>query len=117
MVVSEQKVADESADSNELRVFISETLSAIMSAISDVRESASIPSPKETGRYLFKAPTAVDFDIAVAAKRSAQGGGKLKLEVFSVGLQGGGEKSLETSTVSRIRFSVPRAFLSHGKNE
>ena len=105
------------ADSNELRVFVSETLSAVMLAVNDVRETASMASAKGTGRYVFKAPNEIEFDVAVSAKRSAQGGGKMKLEVFSVGLQGGGEKASETSTVSRIRFSIPRTFLENGKNE
>jgi hypothetical protein len=105
------------ADSNELQVFISETLCAVMAAVNDVRETASIASAKGTGRYAFKAPSEVEFDIAVTAKKTGQGGGKLKLEVFSVGVSGGGEKGHETSTVSRIRFKIPRTFLQNGSNE
>ncbi|WP_257538329.1 trypco2 family protein [Sphingobium sp. CFD-1] len=109
--------SDNDADANELRVFVSETLSAVMAGVGDVRTSASIVSPKGNGRYVFKAPTEIEFDIAVTAKRSAQAGGKLKLQVFSVGLNGGGESHSETSTVSRIRFSVPRAYLENGRDE
>ena len=112
----EKKTADD-ADSNELRVFVSETLSAVMSAVNDVRETASIPSSKGTGRWAFKAPTEVEFDIAVSAKRSLQAGGKLKLEVFSVGVNGGGERNSETSTISRIKFSIPRTYLTNGRDE
>jgi hypothetical protein len=102
------------ADSNELRLFVSETLSAVMAAVNDVRTTASSPSPKGTGRYEFKAPDNVEFDIAVSAKRSAQGGGRLKLEVFSVGANMGGEKASELSTVSRVKFNIPRVFLTNG---
>lgn len=108
---------DDQADSDELRVFVAETLSAIMAGVNDVRDAASIASPKNTGRYVFKAPPDVEFDVAVTAKRSAQGGGKLKLEVFSVGANLGGEKGSELSTVSHIKFKIPRVFLEHGKNE
>jgi hypothetical protein len=105
------------ADSNELQVFVSETLVAVMSAVNDVRDTAAIASAKGTGRYVFKAPNEIEFDIAVSARRTAQGGGKLKLEVFSVGVNAGGEKSAESSTVSRIKFSIPRIFLENGRNE
>ena len=115
--MSKPKYVDDDADSNELRLFVSETLSAVMSAVNDVRESAAIISNKGTGRYAFKAPTEIEFDIAVSAKRSAQAGGKMKLEVFSVGVNGGGERASETATVSRIRFKIPRTFLLNGKDE
>ena len=105
------------ADANELRLFVAETLSAVMAGVNDVRDTASIRSPKGTGTYSFKAPALVEFDIAVTAKRSGQAGGKLKLEVFSVGVNAGGEKAHETSTVSRIKFTVPRAFLQNGQVE
>ena len=114
----EQKVANsDDADSNELRIFVSETLNAVMAGVNDVRETASIVSPKGSGRYSFKAPGEIEFDIAVTARRSNQAGGKLKLEVFSVGINGGGQHESETSTVSRIKFSVPRTYLENGRNE
>lgn len=105
------------ADANELRLFVAETLGAVMAGVNDVRDSASIRSPKGNGTYSFKAPTQVEFDIAVSAKQSGQAGGKLKLEVFTVGVNAGGEKAHETSTVSRIKFTVPRAFLQNGQVE
>ncbi|BBD97956.1 hypothetical protein SAMIE_1014570 [Sphingobium amiense] len=109
--------AESDADANELRLFVSETLNAVMAGVGDVRTSAAIVSPKGNGRYMFKAPTEIEFDIAVTARRSAQAGGKLKLQVFSVGVSGGGEGHSETSTVSRIRFSVPRAYVENGRDE
>ena len=105
------------ADANELRLFVAETLAAVMAGVNDVRTTASIASPKGNGYYSFKAPNSVEFDIAVAAKRSGKAGGGLKLEVFSVGLGAKGEKSSETSTVSRVKFSIPRVYLQNGREE
>ena len=107
----------EDADANELRLFVAETLAAIMSGVNDVRATASIASPKGNGTYMFKAPNSVEFDIAVTARRSGTAGGKLKLEVFSVGIGGSGEKSSESSTVSRVKFSIPRVYLNNGREE
>ena len=88
-----------------------------MAAVNDVRETASITSPRGNGRHTFKAPNDVEFDIAVSAKRSGQAGGKLKLEVFSIGVNASGEKTSETATISRIKFKIPRTYLENGSNE
>ena len=99
------------ADANELRLFVAETLAAVMQAVGDVKGVASTRSPKGTGTYEFKAPDNVEFDIAMTVRRTAQAGGRLKLQVFSVGANAGGETASELATVSRVKFSIPRVFL------
>jgi hypothetical protein len=46
--------------------------------------------------------TVVDFDVSVVAETKA--GGKGGLKVFSMGIEGGGERS--SHEASRVRFSV-----------
>jgi hypothetical protein len=98
------------ADSGELAAFVSSTLNAITRGIEDAQASARIRSAHGTGEFAFTAPKEVEFDIAVTAKQVGSSQKGLKVEVFSVGANLGGEKSAESSSVSRIKFMIPTRF-------
>jgi hypothetical protein len=49
----------------------------------------------------------VEFDIAVTANEKTEGSAKAGVSVLGVELGGNGGKSLENSTVSRVKFRVP----------
>ncbi len=99
----------ENADSDELATFVASTLRAIALGIENA-QGAQIGSPHGTGKSGFSAPAEVAFDIAVSAKRTGSTGAGLKVAVFGIGANASGEHSDESSTVSRIRFSVPTKF-------
>lgn len=88
---------------------MSETLMAIMQGISDAQPTAKAPSQIYDRKFVFgfHPPQDVSFDIAVSAKRSGAIDKGLKLEVFSAGVNAKSEKGTESSTVSRILFTVP----------
>ena len=98
------------ADQDELQIFVSSTLKAIMAGISDAQISARVPSAHGTGHFGFSAPNTVNFDVAVHAKKSGKIGGGLKVEVFSIGANAEKGSSHENATVSRISFSIPTKF-------
>jgi hypothetical protein len=98
----------------ELKDFVTETLRQILEGIQAAQESplgtavnAASPGSGPFGNLFsggtYGQFTRVDFDVAVSAEASASGKGSLK--VFSVGLEGGGDR--KHSTVSRVSFSVP----------
>ena len=99
----------EAADSDELSVFVSSTLLAIAAAIGEA-QTAKISSAHGTGKSGYTAPKEVEFDIAVSAKRTGTAGAGLKVAVFGIGGNAGGEQGTESSTVSRIKFVVPTSF-------
>jgi len=98
-------VVSESVDNEELTAFVAATLTAIASGV-DAASSSSIRQ-SANGRSTFEMPNKVSFDIAVTAKRTTQGGGGLKVQVFSVGGGVDGRHASESETVSRISFEVP----------
>lgn len=98
------------ADSDELAAFVASTLKAIARGIHDAQEDTLIRSAHGTGVSGFSAPKEVEFDIAVSAKKAGSAKGGFKVEVFSVGANAGGEKNSESSSVSRIKFSIPTNF-------
>ena len=99
----------EAADSDELAVFVSSTLLAIAAGIREA-QSTKISSAHGTGKSGYTAPKEVEFDIAVSAKRTGSAGAGLKVAVFGIGANAGGEQGTESSTVSRIKFVVPTSF-------
>jgi hypothetical protein len=101
--------AEKNADSDELAAFVSSTLRAIAAGIHDAQAS-QIRSAHGTGVSGYTAPRQVEFDIAVTAKKIGTAGGGFKVEVFSIGANATGEKSSESSTVSRIKFVIPTSF-------
>jgi hypothetical protein len=99
----------EKPDSDELAAFVESTLRAIATGIQNAQD-AQISSAHGTGKSGYAAPKDVEFDIAVSAKRTGATGAGLKVAVFGIGANAGGDMSAESSTVSRIRFSVPTNF-------
>ena len=95
----------ETVDNEELAAFVTATLTAIATGV----ETASNSATRQTrnGHSTFEMPNKVSFDIAVTAKRTTQGGGGLKVQVFSVGGGVDGRHASESETVSRISFEVP----------
>lgn len=59
----------------------------------------------------------VDFDIAVAVKNEKANGGKAGLEVMSVQLGKNKNSSLSSSSVNRIKFSLPLALPFQNKQD
>ena len=101
------------ADNDELKLFVSSSLRAIMGAVTDVQESATASSAFGTGEWRFNPPREVEFDVAVQAKKTGQSGGGLKVEVFSIGANARKDAAHENSTVSRIKFSIWTGFKSN----
>ncbi|WP_343519152.1 trypco2 family protein [Sphingomonas sp.] len=105
-------MADEqdAVESNELQAFVTSTLGAVMKGIADAQPDARVRSAFGTGEFAFSAPDNVSFDVAVTAKHSGTARGGFKIQVFSVGANAGGDVSSESSSVSRIQFTVPTKF-------
>lgn len=95
---------------NELQLFVTSTLKAIMSGIADAQSDARVSSAHGTGEYAFSAPDEVAFDVAVTAKHTGTARGGFKIQVFSIGANAGGDVSSEASTVSHIKFKIPSKF-------
>ena len=91
-------------EENELQWFVSSTLTAIMQGISDVQEDARMRSAHGSGEFAFSAPENVAFDVAVTAKHTGTARGGMKIQVFSIGANAGGDVSTEASTVSQPVF-------------
>ena len=100
------------ADQDELRLFVSSTLRAIMAAVVDAQDAAKVPAASTAGHLGFIGPDKVTFDVAVHAKKTGKSGGGLKVEVFSIGANAEKGASREDATVSRISFSIPTAYRS-----
>ena len=96
----------ENANSDELSAFVSSTLRAIAEGIASA-QGTQISSAHGTGVHGFNAPKEVEFDIAVSAKNSGAAEGGLKIAVFGISAGTGANIGTESSTVSRIKFSVP----------
>ena len=104
-------VAMSQADFEELSAFIESTLRAISEGIRGAQEE-QISSAHGTGISGYTAPKEVEFDIAVSAKKTDTLGGGLKVAVFGIGANTKADVGSESSTISRIRFSVPMSFKS-----
>ena len=110
----DETAPDQTANADELRAFVQSTLKAIFDGVRDSQKLANVPGKNGGGAAAFTLPKEVAFDIAVSAKSTGGKSGGLKLEVFSVGANVGGEKTSENSTVSRISFSVPYIYHQDG---
>jgi Trypsin-co-occurring domain 2 len=95
----------ETPEADELRLFIGSTLKAIHAGISESWEDEAWTA--HSGESNFDMPDSVTFDIAVGVKRAGSAKGGFKVQVFSIGANGGGERTVEGSNVSRIQFTVP----------
>ena len=88
-------------NNDELSAFVTSTLNAIGTGVhaSDV-----------AGSFIFDLPEKIEFEVAVTAVRSKEGGGGLKIQVFSAE----GKVSSEMHEVSRIKFQIGRSNLNAG---
>ncbi len=111
----------------DLQTFISQSLGQIIAGIraaqlevAEKRTAAKInprgatvlssqPSGRTQAHDLHtKLPVhQVEFDVAVTVARSSEGKAGVGLSVLSIGIGGHKQTSAESSSVSRIRFSVP----------
>ena len=99
----------------ELDEFVAETLvhiqRGVQRAIEETTASglAGVINPvfEAYGGYSQDHRRDIEFDIAVTAAESSKKGGGAGIRVLEIGLSGKGEKGVERSHVTRIRFSVP----------
>jgi hypothetical protein len=104
-------------NADELEGFVSATLRAIMAGVEDAQAAGGGKSAFGTGTFNFRPPSDVRFDVAVTAKHTGNASGGMKIQVFSIGANAGGDVSSESSTVSRIQFSVPTTYKSGRGND
>ncbi len=97
------------ADAEELEAFVASTLKAVAAGIGEA-QGTQIESAHGTGVFGFTAPTEIEFDVAVSAKASGKVDSGMKVAVFGIGANLGAEEGNESSTISRIRFSIPTNF-------
>jgi hypothetical protein len=102
-------VVSENTDTEELTAFVAGTLKAIAAGIEEA-QGTKISSAHGSGEFGFSAPENVEFDVAVSAKTTGKAGGGMKVAVFGIGANLGAEEGSESSSISRIRFTVPTKF-------
>ncbi|MBK0327682.1 hypothetical protein I5535_10255 [Rhodobacteraceae bacterium F11138] len=110
----------------DIKDFVKETIGSIIDASKDLQDkyeddgvviNPPIAKGKDGGDFFEEGNIThtarrvrdVEFDIAVTASKSTQGGGKASLKIMSAeaGLDGSHQRRNEE--VSRVRFSVPVA--------
>jgi hypothetical protein len=104
--------AKSNVEENELQDFVSSTLKAIVNGIADAQSNARGKSAHGTMEYAFNPPREVLFDIAVNARRTKSKGGGFKIQIATIGANVGIDGATESSTVSRIQFTIPTMFKS-----
>jgi hypothetical protein len=102
-----------------LQEFVSESLNQITEGVASAKKNhGDYVAPELSGgddrpkgqlvTMGWKPAFLVEFDVAVTASESSSAGGGGGLKVLSVvSLEGGGKRSIENSSVSRVKFSVP----------
>ncbi len=98
----------------ELKEFITQTLiqiqEGVQGAISALPQGPGVinpvfsENPNDIGVDNIQN---VEFDVAVTVTDKMSGGGKAGIKVFAIELGGDGSKSVEQSSVSHIKFTVP----------
>ena len=101
----------------ELKEFITESLVQIQEGVQDainrrasLTDAAGVINPvwgTSGDDISFRDMQKVEFDVAVTATDRTAGGGKAGLRIFSAEVGADASKSVENSTVSRIKFTVP----------
>lgn len=106
----------------ELKEFISETVSAIADATTELQlkygpddivinppsaQSGGEVFQKGSHNYTMRRVQNVDFDVAVTVASDATGGAKAGIKVFSAELAAHGGKSQRNENVTRVSFSIP----------
>jgi hypothetical protein len=112
---------------NELKLFIANTLEAVLEGISAGQNLLSrtitiTPTTRVEGApfphdFMFGGPKEILFDVAVTVGRKKGKGGGLELKVMGVGANGKLESGSEKTTASRISFTVPVHRLERSEND
>lgn len=108
----------------ELKEFVSETLKQIFAGIEDAQKvcpngainptDIRLMGDKAQG-YLhsnYSMLKTIDFDIAVSVSKEKETKGRLGIFVGPIGVGAQGTSDSASSTINRIKFSVPVAFPS-----
>jgi Trypsin-co-occurring domain 2 len=105
-----------------LKEFITETISAIAEATSDLQAKYASegilinpPAPQSGGpvyqpgspNYTMRRVQNIQFDVAVTAASETAGGGKAGIKVLSMEIGGSGERTTSSEQVSRVKFEIP----------
>lgn len=110
-----------------LQEFIQSALSEIVAGVAGAREEAQKHGASIGSMQLYghvkeakiitneddKPVTQIEFDIALADSSGTSTKGSIGVFLGSVGLGSQGASQAETTSHSRIKFSVPVAFPSH----
>ena len=106
----------------DLKEFISETISAIADATSELQakyetEDVIINPPSaqsggevfqlESANYTMRRVQNIAFDVAVTAASEGKGGAKAGIKVLSIEIGADGAKSVKAEQVSRVSFQIP----------
>jgi hypothetical protein len=108
----------------DLQEFVAQTLIQISEGVAAARaKKGNHVAPKlstqseQTGKTVFFTDIGsgvahlVSFDVAVTVTDKTAAGGKAGIQVMSLlNIQGGKEKSVESSSASRVRFDVPISY-------
>ena len=116
-----------SAKKMELQDFISTTLIQIARGIemaaNELDDSKAVVNPRnvntrvpeeadiygylDTKRKFYKVVQKIEFDVAVTAEKGTETKGGIGIQVGSIGLGTQGKSENASSSVSRIKFSIP----------
>lgn len=106
----------------ELKEFVSEVLTDIFEGVADAQERISDiggeinPAVKTGMNGVVYAPDrqtshktlcVAEFDVALTVSDKEQKGGKIGVLLGSIGVGGGRSEGVETSQITRVKFSVP----------
>jgi hypothetical protein len=108
----------------ELRDFVSQSLQQIIEGVAIAQKASaqhggrvnpdnlSFAGAANSGQSIIhyddrnNIAQSVEFDVAVTATESSVAGGKAGISIYAAQIGGKGERTTESSTVSRIRFKV-----------
>jgi len=113
----------------ELKEFVSETLKHIFAGVEDAQKACSNGTINPTDIQLmgdkvqgylhskYSMLKTIDFDIAVSVSKEKETKGGLGIFVGALGVGTQGTLDSASSTINRIKFSVPVTFPSRNKSE
>lgn len=110
----------------ELKEFVSEVLTDIFEDVADAQEriadkggeinpaiktgamgSTFVPDSLRQKQAAHKTLCVAEFDVALTVSDKEQKGGKIGVLLGSIGVGGGRSEGVETSQITRVKFSVP----------
>lgn len=122
-----QIVGQREPQMNELKLFIANTLEAVLEGISEgqnllartitISPATRIENAPFPHDFMFGGPKEILFDIAVTVGRKKGKGGGLELKVLGVSANGKLDSGSEETTASRISFTVPVHRLEGSEND